>query len=52
MRDKERQFWHSLKNGPLPSALWHADGHLADANQPFCDMISYTPEEIHSGTVN
>lgn len=52
MRDKERQFWHSLKNGSLPSALWHADGHLADANQPFCDMIGYTPEEIHSGAVN
>lgn len=49
LRQSEEKFKTVFDSNMVGVAFWRADGCLTDANQAFCDLIGYSPEEVRAG---
>lgn len=51
LRVSEERFRRIVESNMVGFAFWHEDGRLTEANQAFCDLIGYEPEDVRDGRV-
>jgi PAS domain S-box-containing protein len=52
LRASEARFRWLFESNLIAIFFWNKDGKITEANQAYCDLVGYSPEECRAGSLN